>query len=72
MTNMKYSRLSGSKTAYTVDESPLRTALPVGTLQPPELPPINRPAHAGGTLHDPGCNIDLRNSLDLFVIKCKK
>lgn len=49
------------------DESPIRTAFPVGTIPPNTLPPITRPGHAGGTIHDPTCNIDLRNVLDVFI-----
>lgn len=49
------------------DESPIRTALPVSTLPPHTNPPIDRPGHASGTVHDPLCQIDLRNVLDVFI-----
>lgn len=52
--------------SFLVDESPIRTAFPVGTLPPQSLPPINRPGHAGGTTHDPTCQTDLRNALDIY------
>lgn len=58
------------KSAPFVDESPIRTALPVGTLPPATLPPIDRPGHAGGTIHDPTCKVDLRKTLDLYVLNC--
>lgn len=51
----------------TVDESPIRTAFPTSTVPPTSLPPINRPGHAGGTTHDPLCQTDLRNVLDIFI-----
>ena len=49
------------------DESPVRTAFPVGTIPPFTLPPIERPGHAGGTVHDPLCQTDLRKALDIFI-----
>jgi hypothetical protein len=54
--------------SFLVDESPIRTAFPVDTLPPQSLPPINRPGHAGGSVHDPTCNTDMRRTLDLFVL----
>lgn len=50
---------------FDEDESPIRTSFPVSTLPTP--PPITRPGHAGGTIHDPTCSIDLRNILDIFI-----
>ena len=52
---------------FDEDESPIRTAYPVNTLPVPPLPPVNRPGHAGGTIHDPTCSVDLRNVLDVFI-----
>lgn len=51
----------------STDESPIRTSFPVGTLPPNSRPPIDRPGHAGGTVHDPLCQTDLRNALDIFI-----
>lgn len=53
--------------SFMTDESPIRTAFPVGTIPPNTLPPITRPGHAGGSIHDPTCNTDLRNVLDVFI-----
>lgn len=65
---MPYSKTVAS---FTVDESPIRTAFPVGTLPPTTRPPIDRPGHAGGTVHDPVCQTDLRNSLDIVSLFLK-
>ncbi len=54
---------------FDIDESPIRTAYPVSTV-PPSLPqrPTTKPTgHAGGTVHDPVCQTDLRRTLDTYI-----